>query len=374
MAATAQRVLVLAAVLALVALAAVAVAAAVALARPPRRLGGGRSPWAPLPFPVDAVSLWVDGTDAGWRAAARAAATGTEGVVHSPLREPEPTRAGRADELLYSALSLALHLPWLRTLHVVTARPQVPWWWPASGRLGPLRLQLVHHDQLWAAGPRRTASDLPTFNSNAIQAHVDRVPGLAQHFLLLDDDCFAGRGVPPGWCFTPDGRPVVRTYEMDVSAAPPGAWRSICTTMMAAAAREGCGPAPRWPYHTPCALRADALAAALTGPFAADVARIGSVRGFRDVAPHYVATAWAAARGQVVEAPPELDAAFWAMATVPRPLEARRWPPPHWLCLNDRLWPQDRVYLAATLLARGADALAAVLPPGVQASTLTATT
>ena len=46
---------------------------------------------------------------------------------------------------------------------------------------------------------------LPTFNSQAIESRLHRIPGLAEHFLYLNDDVFLGRPVPPEMFFTPGG-------------------------------------------------------------------------------------------------------------------------------------------------------------------------
>jgi len=46
---------------------------------------------------------------------------------------------------------------------------------------------------------------LPTFNSHAIESRLHRIPGLAEHFLYLNDDVFLGRPVAPELFFTPGG-------------------------------------------------------------------------------------------------------------------------------------------------------------------------
>ena len=46
---------------------------------------------------------------------------------------------------------------------------------------------------------------LPTFNSQAIESRLHRIPGLAEHFLYLNDDVFLGRPVAPTMFFTPGG-------------------------------------------------------------------------------------------------------------------------------------------------------------------------
>jgi hypothetical protein len=46
---------------------------------------------------------------------------------------------------------------------------------------------------------------LPTFNSQAIESRLHRIPDLAEHFLYLNDDVILGRPVAPTTFFTPGG-------------------------------------------------------------------------------------------------------------------------------------------------------------------------
>ena len=154
-----------------------------------------------VPFPVDVVSTWVDGTDADWLAQKQAAyqelvagmsPAETAGVAYNPMRDPEPIVPGQRDELFYSAHSIAKFMPWVRRYYLVTMRPHKPSWWPASGRMGKVQFVLIHHDEI-AGGP---ASKLPTFNSIAIQTFLPNIPDLAEHFVLFDDDCDVDDRVP----------------------------------------------------------------------------------------------------------------------------------------------------------------------------------
>lgn len=58
---------------------------------------------------------------------------------------------------------------------------QVPSWLDLSNP----RVTVVPHSSIFA-----NASHLPTFNSNAIQANLANIPGLAPHFIMMDDDLF----------------------------------------------------------------------------------------------------------------------------------------------------------------------------------------
>jgi hypothetical protein len=50
---------------------------------------------------------------------------------------------------------------------------------------------------------------LPTYNSNVIELHCWRIPGLNEHFILLNDDFLFTNPVWPSDFFTADGEKVV---------------------------------------------------------------------------------------------------------------------------------------------------------------------
>ena len=58
---------------------------------------------------------------------------------------------------------------------------QIPTWLDTSSP----KFRLVTHAQIFP-----NATDLPTFNSNAIEAHLHKIPGLAECFLYMNDGSF----------------------------------------------------------------------------------------------------------------------------------------------------------------------------------------
>jgi hypothetical protein len=146
-------------------------------------------------FPVDVVYTWVDGSDPAW--AARKAAALAAAPSASALHElaANPSRWASRDELRYSLRSLEMYAGWVRRIHLVTDG-QVPSWLDTSDP----RVQVVDHRELFGETGR-----LPTFNSHAIESRLHRVPGLAEHFLYLNDDVFFGRPVAPELFFLGNG-------------------------------------------------------------------------------------------------------------------------------------------------------------------------
>ncbi|PVG81740.1 hypothetical protein DDE18_17370 [Nocardioides gansuensis] len=139
-------------------------------------------------FPIDVVYTWVDGDDPEWQAA-RDAREGSDARREAAGQ----ARFRSRDELRYSMRSVHAHAPWVRTIHLVTAgqRPE----WLADDP----RVKVVDHREILPADA------LPTFNSQAIETALHRVPGLAEHFVYVNDDVFLGRPVRPELFFSPGG-------------------------------------------------------------------------------------------------------------------------------------------------------------------------
>ncbi|WP_017558467.1 stealth conserved region 3 domain-containing protein [Nocardiopsis baichengensis] len=157
--------------------------------------------------PVDAVVTWVDGTDPAWRRrfSAALAGHGGGGGADGALEN----RFSGAEELRYTLRSIAMFAPWVRRVHVVTD-DQVPPWLDAAHP----DVRVVDHREVFAP------ADLPTFNSHAIESRLHRIPGLAEHFLYLNDDMFLGRPVGPEAFFAGNGAP---RFFPSATAVPFGA-------------------------------------------------------------------------------------------------------------------------------------------------------
>ncbi len=124
---------------------------------------------------VDLVYTWVDGADANhiskWTQYA------------DEPGDVNPERYRDTYELLkYSLRSVEKHLDWYRNLYIVTARPQVPKWLDISNP----RVKVIHHDEII------DENFLPTFNPNCIESFLHKIPGLAEHFLYVNDDFLFG--------------------------------------------------------------------------------------------------------------------------------------------------------------------------------------
>jgi hypothetical protein len=142
-------------------------------------------------FPIDVVYTWVDDRDPAWNAQLARTIAEANGVLH-PLAA-NPSRYRNRDELRFSMRSLALHAPWVRRVFLVTAG-QVPEW------LACEHVTVVDHTEII------DLACLPTFNSHAIEAHLHRIDGLAEHYVYMNDDVLLTAPLAPTQLFTADGR------------------------------------------------------------------------------------------------------------------------------------------------------------------------
>lgn len=143
---------------------------------------------------IDIVYTWVDGSQPEWQARRRAALGEASGAM--TWDAVTPNRTLDREELRYSLRSVALHAPWVRHIHIVTAQQRPAWLAPSA------RITIVDQDMLF---PDRRHT--PTFNSQAIESHLDRISDLSERFLYLNDDVFFMRAVRPDDYFDPAGRP-----------------------------------------------------------------------------------------------------------------------------------------------------------------------
>jgi hypothetical protein len=161
-------------------------------------------------YPIDVVYTWVDDADPVWsmgkNAAERKLAAGPATLHEQATNDARYTSR---DELRYSLRSLHQYAPWVRNIFLVTAG-QVPGWLDTEYP----GLKVVDHREIFS-DPKA----LPTFNSHAIESQLHHIPGLAEHFLYLNDDVFFGRPVRPDQFFHPNG---LTKFFMSKALIPPG--------------------------------------------------------------------------------------------------------------------------------------------------------
>jgi hypothetical protein len=182
-------------------------------ARADDRSSVGRSPWGAsvatrdlatgtvpawseadqVTFPIDLVYTWVDGGDPRWIARRDAARGRAPQLQHDPSAA-DVSRFRSRDELRYSLRSVERYAPFVRKVFLVTDGQRPAW-------------LVDDHPQLEVVDHREFLPEehLPLFNSRAIEARLHHVPGLAEHYLYLNDDFLFGRPVRPELFFSGNG-------------------------------------------------------------------------------------------------------------------------------------------------------------------------
>ena len=152
-------------------------------------------------FPIDIVYLWVDSSDPVWREKKeRYSDTGKDNGATAEERFRDN------NELKYSLRSVEKFAPWVNRIFIVTDR-QIPSW--LNTETG--KVCIIDHSQIFPADA------LPTFNSQAIESVLHRIPGLSEHFILGNDDTMLSAHVTPKDFFTHNGTPIVRLYGTALS-------------------------------------------------------------------------------------------------------------------------------------------------------------
>jgi hypothetical protein len=80
---------------------------------------------------------------------------------------------------------ISSYAPFVRKIFLVT-NGQIPNWL----NLSHPQIEIVPHSAIFA-----NPAHLPTFSSPAIEAHLHRIQGLAEHFLYLNDDVMFGNDI-----------------------------------------------------------------------------------------------------------------------------------------------------------------------------------
>ncbi|MEE1621816.1 stealth conserved region 3 domain-containing protein [Zafaria sp. J156] len=144
-----------------------------------------------IDFPIDIVFSWVDGNNPGFQ---RYRASFMEHAVVGEGDDAE-ARYRQIDELKYALRSVHMFAPWIRHIFICTDSEPPAWLDPEHPGITVVR----------AADHFKDPSVLPTFNSQAVEAQLQHVAGLSEHFLYSNDDMFFGRPLGPDMFFSPGG-------------------------------------------------------------------------------------------------------------------------------------------------------------------------
>lgn len=124
-------------------------------------------------FPIDIVVLWVDDNDGDWR---------KEKAYYQGQADESAVDVSRFrswDNFQYLFRGIEVYAPWVNHVFLVTNGQRPSWL-----NLNHPKVTLVTHREIMPEDA------LPTFNSRAIELCINRIKGLSDHFIYLNDDTF----------------------------------------------------------------------------------------------------------------------------------------------------------------------------------------
>lgn len=142
---------------------------------------------------IDFVVLWVDPNDEEWQESRKKYAKLPKDTTNI---DDSAARYRDWDTFQYWFRGVEKFAPWVNKVHLVT-NGQVPKWLNTNHP----KLNLVKHSDIMPA------KALPTFNSNAIEMNIHKIPDLSEHFVLFNDDILIIKKTKPTDYFK-NGKPV----------------------------------------------------------------------------------------------------------------------------------------------------------------------
>lgn len=152
---------------------------------------------------VDAVITWVDSSDERW-----------QGKIND-YAEPKINFDNKTESVRYNSIgeiniaikSIIKYAPFIRNIFLVTDEQK-----PESfndlkilAQKKEINLKLIDHKIIFEG----CHEYLPSFNSCSIGSMLFRIPGLAEHFIIFNDDTFLMRQTHVSDFFI-DGKPIIR--------------------------------------------------------------------------------------------------------------------------------------------------------------------
>lgn len=157
---------------------------------------------------IDFVVAWVDGNDPTLNQRRLKYWQEHNNSAYQAKPNPPGTHYGNNNEIIFCLASILRNAPFARRIHVITDQQRPP--------LQDLRdfgfsqaelakISIVDHQDIF-----RELDDLaPTFNSLSIESLIHRAPGLADHFVYMNDDFFIMKPTSPSDYFAAPETPVI---------------------------------------------------------------------------------------------------------------------------------------------------------------------
>lgn len=125
---------------------------------------------------IDLVCCWVELNEEYQRSL-------TKHSFNATRKQTNKARFRQLGELNYSIPMALRNLPWIRKVFIVTNGQDIP-----NDLKKMDKVEVVHHSSIF-----RDQTLLPTFSYHAIQPHLCFIKGLAEHFIVTNDDIFINK-------------------------------------------------------------------------------------------------------------------------------------------------------------------------------------
>lgn len=154
---------------------------------------------------TDIVITYVDFTCNQWRAEYERAVTELYDANIHTCDSATRTRFVNHGELRFLLRSINRYMSWVRTIYIVVDDYLVIPSWININTYNTdtdtdhnknSSIKIVRHSELFPIS--KLDECLPTFNSQAIETVIHRIPGISDPFIYFNDDMFVGRTIEPG--------------------------------------------------------------------------------------------------------------------------------------------------------------------------------
>ena len=135
-------------------------------------------------FPIDIVLPWVDGDDPALEARRMSYMDNGKEALHEDVAGN--SRYKSLGEIKYCIASINVFAPFVRKIFIVTdgQNPNLDSFLNEKFPEGHIPMEIIDHKVIF----RGYEQYLPVFNSRAIETLIWRIPGLSEHFILMNDD------------------------------------------------------------------------------------------------------------------------------------------------------------------------------------------
>ncbi len=151
--------------------------------------------------PIDAVILWVDGDDENHRKKIASYIKGTQKAKSKKFR----TRFDQVNEIKFTVDSIIKFASYIRNIYIITDEQTPNFLKQEDTKEDYKNVFIVDHKAIF----KSFEEYLPTFNCRPIETCLYKIPGLAEHFIYLNDDFFIINETKPNDFFQ-NGFPVLR--------------------------------------------------------------------------------------------------------------------------------------------------------------------